>query len=690
MKKSLLLLPLVAMTLVGCDPVVEDYGALLDIEIASGLQEEYVQYTVVDLSEISVTATFEKKVLTVEGTDLTFDPETLDTTVLGEFEITVAYLTESVVWTYSVVEYDEIDNISAPDFVVVYNANIEEKDLTNKRNEFMDREQGYFVGDDNPFKFFPNIYAYDSEGEEMEVTAYHSVSLVQEKRGEEWVTLSGAELDSIVAIDDFASTYDFTEEAIGNTYKLTVRPYGEEYAVNPKFSTSFEFSVADGYNVYEQDDLSHYDNMSANWTSYREDNGITPVAINGLFLHNDIEIQRDKLPDGFFYMEGDSDIQSTDGDYARALGSLRDNVDLYHRNISAGESFVFNGNYFNIEYSSLPVVVREPGSPYAGAGGIFAEPGLVISHATVIKAGFNQTGEDLGDYEMKNLRVIGNANRTEEGEKSGGAIFTKLLSVDSHLYNLIGTQCFTFILTEHWGPNATIEKTRGYDSFSSMLYNWGTNNLQIIDSEFIGAGGPIIITDHVSPDENGGGGYPPHTKVENTKMSSLVFGNENWFALVGATEAAAQLKGLGALFEAYGTNNIIKKVDTGGGPQDFIDIIAVIKDGSAASPTSSKISGSFQIDEGTALDFNGPFMTSVSYMPPEAPRLESSGGDNALIGEFLMGENTVRMLMGPDGQPIYPTPGTNYFDGDYMNLYYNIGSGDGFMGLVFKVYDSAA
>ncbi|HOC80719.1 MAG TPA: hypothetical protein PKK21_02440, partial [Bacilli bacterium] len=218
MKKSLLLLPLVAMTLVGCDPVVEDYGALLDIEIASGLQEEYVQYTVVDLSEISVTATFEKKVLTVEGADLTFDPETLDTAVLGEFEITVTYLTESVVWTYSVVEYDEIDNISAPDFVVVYNANIEEKDLANKRNEFMDREQGYFVGDDNPFKFFPNIYAYDSEGEEMEVTAYHSVSLVQEKRGEEWVTLSGAELDSIVAIDDFASTYDFTEEAIGNTY----------------------------------------------------------------------------------------------------------------------------------------------------------------------------------------------------------------------------------------------------------------------------------------------------------------------------------------------------------------------------------------------------------------------------------------------------------------------------------------
>ena len=679
MKKSLLLLPLVAMTLVGCDPVVEDYGALLDIEIASGLQEEYVQYTIVDLSEINVTATFEKKVLTIEGTDLTFDPETLDTTVLGEFEITVTYLTESVVWTYSVVEYDEIDNISAPDFVVVYNANIEEKDLANKRNEFMDREQGYFVGDDNPFKFLPNIYAYDSEGEEMEVTAYHSVSLVQEKRGEEWVTLSGAELDSIVAIDDFASTYDFTEEAIGNTYKLTVRPFGEEYAVNPKFSTSFEFSVADGYNVYKQDDLSHYDNMSANWTSYREDNGITPVAINGLFLHNDIEIQRDKLPDGFFYMEGDSDIQSTDGDYERALGSLRDNVDLYHRDILPGESFVFNGNYFSIEYSTLPVVARE-------SGRIDALPGSVISHATVIKAGFNQTGEDLGDYEMKNLRVIGNANRTEEGEKSGGAIFTKLLSADSHLYNLIGTQCFTFILTEYWGPNATIEKTRGYDSFSSMLYNWGTSNLQIKDSEFIGAGGPIIIADHVSPAADGTGGHISETYFTNTVAESLVTGNENWFRLVHAEPALPLILGMGELLlPNYGTNSITKLVNINGNDIPHFNLVGVIKDGGASEPSSSKISGIMQIDDGAALDFNGEFMSAIaSYMPPIMPRFESSDGQRALYD----GEKLVNVL----NQAIVPS-GSNYFTGPYLNVYVSMGAVDetdfdaGFMGLLFGLLE---
>ncbi|MFA7701017.1 MAG: hypothetical protein WCX85_04035 [Bacilli bacterium] len=683
MKKSLLLLPLVAMTLVGCDPIEEELGSLVDIEVASGLKTEYVQYTIVDLDEISITATFENKAITVTGDELTFNPETLDTTALGEFEITISYLTESVIWNYSVVEYDEIDNISAPSFVTDYFANIEASgDPLNKRNEFMDREQGYYVGDDNPFKFFPTIYAYDSEDQSMEVTAYHSVSVIKERRANEWVELTGAELQSVVAIDDFASTYDFTEEAVGKSYQLTVRPYGEEYATADKFKTSFEFNVADGYNVYKQDDLSIYNNINPLWDAYRATKGISQVAINGLFLHNDIAIERSKLPDGFFYMEGDSDIRSSDSDYSRALGSLRDNVDIYHRDILPGESFVFNGNYFSLDYSSLPYVARE-------SGRIDAEPGSVISHATVIKAGerekYDQTTIDLGDFTMRNMRIIGNANRSEEPELSGGAIFTKMLSVDSHLYNLIGTQCFTFILTEYWGPNAIIEKTRGYDSYSSMLYNWGTEDLQIIDSEFIYAGGPIIIADHVYPDANGAGGFPSGTVTTNTVMESIVTGNEGWFRLVHAEVALPSIIGLGEqVLPNYGTNSITKLVDINGVDVPHFNLVGVIKDGSAAEPSTSKISGSMQVDDGAALDFNGEFMSSAAIYPPAMPRFESSDGQRALFnGNYLVNTNN---------QPITPT-GSNYFTGPYLNVYVSVGTTDlndytaGFMGLVFGLLE---
>jgi hypothetical protein len=114
-------------------------------------------------------------------------------------------MTESVVWTYTVVEYFEIDNISAPDFVTTYFENITEKGESNKRSEFKDREHGYAVGDDNAFKFFPNIYAYNSDDEEIQVTSYHSVSLVEMKNETEWVALTGSALEDMVAIDEFAS-----------------------------------------------------------------------------------------------------------------------------------------------------------------------------------------------------------------------------------------------------------------------------------------------------------------------------------------------------------------------------------------------------------------------------------------------------------------------------------------------------
>lgn len=683
MKKSYLFLPLIVVSLAGCQPTTTDttsgLGALLSIELASGLKESYVQYEIVEQNMITILADYENGSETITGEQLAFEPAILDTSVIGNFDVTISYETASFQWDYEVFENTGIEGIETPDSIKDYNNNIKEQNESNKRKEFMDREQGYLVGDDNPFIFIPTIYTYIDD-EELYVNGYHSKSIIEEKRGSEWVRLSSeGDLAEIVAIDEYASSYDFTEAAIGKSYRLTVRPAATQYALGEQFVVSFEFTICDGFNVYNQDDLSHFDNVNSLWNSYRTEKGIVAQNIDGIILHNDIKIKTSNIPQGFFYSEGDSEVSTGDADYDRVIGSLRDNVDLYHRDVAVDESFVFNGNYFTLNYSSLPYVVRE-------SGRIDSEPGSVISHATLIKAGYNRTGEDLGNYTMKNLRVIGNANRTEAGEKSGGAIFTKLTSVDSLIYNLIGTQCFTFILTELSGPNATIEKTRGYDSFSSTLYNWGTNNLRIIDSEFIGAGGPIIITDHVNPDANGDGGSQPHTLVQNTIMESFVSGNENWFKLVSATAAVPGIIGLGQnLLPVYGTNTITKMININGTDVPHFNMVGLVKDGSAAAPTSTKINGTFQIDDGVALDFSGAFMSAVApYFPVDAPRFQSSGGQAALFdGEKLVdGTNT----------PItpYAYTQTNYFTGDYMNLYYNIGAGDGFMGMVFGLVDSAA
>ena len=76
-------MPHLVVSLAGCDLVPSDtstdYGELLSLEVTSGLESEYVRYTIVDLDEISITATFANGALTVEGSDLTFSPENLDT-----------------------------------------------------------------------------------------------------------------------------------------------------------------------------------------------------------------------------------------------------------------------------------------------------------------------------------------------------------------------------------------------------------------------------------------------------------------------------------------------------------------------------------------------------------------------------------------------------------------------------------
>ena len=675
MKKSLLILPLIVVSLTGCNPVASDtsmdYGNLLSIEVSDGLEDEYVRYTIVDLGEVSVTANYVNGSTTIEGSELTFEPEALDTSELGDYEITISYETESVVWTYSVVEYDVIDNITAPQFVVDYQANIAVK--TNKQNEFMDRGQGFVVGDDNIFKFFPRIAAYDSDGVFMNVTAYHSVSIIKEKRGAEWVTLSGTELEAIVAIDDFASTYDFTEQAIGKEYQLTVRPYGDEYATKTKYSTSFQFRVEDGYNVYTQDDLVHFNNCNALWDAYRTENDITNVDINGFFFQNDIAIERNKLPDGFFYMEGDSDINSDDADYEFIIGSLRDSVDVYQRDIASNEDFVFNGNYFNLDYSSLPYVVRV-GDPQS-------ELGNIISHATFIKAGVSEVRTEVGNFSMINLSVVGNANRSEDDEKTGGSIFLKVLTAEAHIYNTIMTQCYTTILSEYWSPRIVIEKVRGYDSFSSLLYNWGTDDFLIKDSEFKGAGGPVIITDHVYGTD-GVGGYQPHTRVENSVLEAYVTGNESWFVLVGAKEAVSGIKDLGQMLSLYGTNSITIPSYLGVNQFHF-NLVAIVKEGSVESISTEKINGTFLIDDGVALDFAGPFMSAVSSLNPAMPRFQSTDGQVALY--------TGSALLDNQFQPIdyYANTNENYFTGDYMNLYYNSGYGDGHMGIVFGLLDQS-
>ncbi len=664
---------LILTVLTGCKP--ETPEELVSIAVKSGLKHDYQAGESVDLKTVEVDATFENSTKVIKGKDLTFNPTKLDTEVLGEGELTITYLTKSVVWDYFVSDTYEIDNLSAPKFVSDYYANISEK--TNKRNEFMDREQGYHVGADNEFVFFPQVNAYNYRGDEvvldelmMEVTLEEKTTLGG------YTLLSGSALDQVVTINNLKGRYQFHAPALDKEYRLTVRPAGEEYADDDVYETSFEFKVVAGFNVYTQDDLSHFDNVGTPWSAYRTSHNLEAKNINGLIFHNDLKLEAANLPDGFFYKQGDEDLKTSDSDYERTLDSLRDSISLYQRDIRPSETFTLNGNYFNLSYVDLPVVTRDSGK--------ITGEGLVVSHASIFQAGvtskYTDNPTEQGQFIMKNLSVTGNANRSEVGVKSGGAIFNKISSVKAHIYNTIVTQSFTAHFPKYHSTETIVEKSRGYDSFSSLFYSWGAPNFIIKDSEFIGAGGPVIITDHVDGNKTTAeGGHVAHTHVINSVLESYVSGNENWFQLVGASAVAPLIAELGQkLLPAYGTNTIGKNVEINGKDVFHFNLISILKAGAVAGPTSTPIRGSFTIDDGVKLDFEGPFMQAAAPFPVSAPRFQSSGGQVALYDGTK--------LLGADGSPVapYAMTQTNYFTGDYMNMYYNIGGGStGFMGLVF-------
>ena len=111
----------------------------------------------------------------------------------------------------------------------------------------MDRTQDYVVGDDNPFKFLPDITVVDDSDTLVPITSYTSVSkvYVYNTTTSSYDLLEGTNLTNMVAVDELNSTYDFTESAIGNKFKLEVRAANltDDKLSDPDMTKSFEFRV---------------------------------------------------------------------------------------------------------------------------------------------------------------------------------------------------------------------------------------------------------------------------------------------------------------------------------------------------------------------------------------------------------------------------------------------------------------
>lgn len=538
-----------------------------------------------------------------------------------------------------------------------FNLNKSEKE--NKRKEFFDLTTPYLVGDDNPFKLAPTvtfasrdvktgtIISYDAE-----VESWNYVITV--KLDGEDVTTS----EYVEAIDKVNCSVDFSDKAIDKEFVVEVYPEGltEKQITNiSKYTTVMTCKVGDGYNVYEAKELGYLDNRTTGaegeaWTNFKEENkmNVNYVASN-IYLHNDINVTSKSLPSYFFYSE--EEVKGA-ADYSRALGSLKDFTSLYQKTLNENEMFGIYGNYFTLNTSEIPMVVRENGK--------ITDEGKSISHSQA----FYFNGAESSTVRMEGINFVGNAPRVEDMKKAGGLICMKVETQAFVGYNNISTGWYISYFANGTSKRFEINKCKAYDAYNSFIYSWGSGDVHVIDSEMIGAGGPIVIQDHYRPGDVNE--RISKTYFENCVLESYVAGTEGWFTSVNATAAASQIKSLDAAFNPF-KKSILKESADG---TTYFNCIVINKASNSEGPTAIKCGGLVQIDDGVAFDYgaNDPYIkglidTTFGY---GAPALQTSKGttitDVAYIGQTGIVDYQNQQIVDPTH---------NIFQGDYICIYFN-------------------
>lgn len=562
----------------------------------------------------------------------------------------------------------------------------------NKRIEFFDREQTYKVGTENNFNMKPIVTFVNDDFEDVypESWKYNLDLFLVENSEEKPVADINQYLDSY---DNINCDLDFNESAIGKTFKAKITP--EETTKN----VSMTFEVVKGYNVYKVEELSYFDNRASSgnpggeaWYAFKKAKGLrTDYAPETLIFHEDLKLTMKDIPNYFYYDEADSDLKKSDPDYERVIGSMRDRIFLYTRAFGDNvHDFTIYGNYFNLDCSALAPIVRTEGQ-------ISQEGDIPVSHSVVfysdpktsLEAGINENDVvgKFGSFTMRDLKIFGNAPRSENAVKSGGMCFHKNGRIDATMENLI-TNCWF----ETFGPllgdgEYNVSKCKAYDNFSDFLYSWGASNVSITDSEMIGAGGPVIIADHCYKNGNDvNTGYISNIKVTNSKLESIVSGSEGWFQIFNGSELAMQIKSMNAAFSPFG-KSFVKNINSEATGFNFISLS---KDGMAEGISTTPINGKISIDDVFKLDFGTHDSESDPGLKGFVDTVYTSAG-SPMVPIFLSGEshssnlgysylNPEIGLIGMDNNPIMD-PNHPVFKGQYLGMII------AYMGVVFEYFE---
>lgn len=587
----------------------EREGELVEISYLSGLPESVWVGRTPDCSSLKINAVYDD----TTSKEIVYDAKTftvtVDTSAVNpEAEVVIAYNGKECKTTISVIEY-EIAGVELPAFAAKYNGNTAE----NSSSKFIDKTQGYIVGNVNPFYFSPVVTGYDENDKELRedsVAVYADVYFYQNneevaiENASEYYTLNGE-----------TAAFSFTSAAADKTFLIRVYPQSlteSQLEEKDEYSVDFIVTVKDKfYNVYNAVDLLAFDNRKeTNFSdtgnndvnngiaiyNFRAEKGMDNELVKnleGLAIHGDISLTKADFPESYFWQE--SDFSSLDDDTLKAtiLGtnegaadcSLKDDYRLLYRNLGKSGKFAVEGNYFTIDASAMPFIGLQ-----SNDASNFESTQRVVSHTKLFYAlGESRTDETnyTEEFAFNNISLIGNLNRNE-GNYSGGLIFFEPSGAKTNIYNNVANSWYittfsTWNSTEH---GVTVEKSIYQDSYNSTFYVWG-GVLTVKESIIQRAGGPLVIADHAFNENDeltkvgrtgSQGGWPAVLNFDeytSANMYSYVSGGESWFVQMGATGiaplASLMLKGLSDLQNEH---SYIKVSDG----KTLMNLIAIFKD----------------------------------------------------------------------------------------------------------------
>ena len=506
----------------------------------------------------------------------------------------------------------------------VYNTNKTNSEAND--NGFYDHTQTYKVGDDNPFNVKPVLRVVDDVTfQPVSASDWDYDFVISAKLNDQPV---GSQYFSVVDARD--CDVQFTSEAVGKTFTISVAPGGVSETRAASLTKSITVDVIDGYNVYDAKELGYFDTRAANdtidnhimegdvtwqckWTEFKTANGMknnyTPAA---LILQEDITVTTDDLPANFFYTAAEAAALND----TKAAGSLRDWMYIYERT-TAGD-IIIDGNYFSLDFSNIPLIKRERYKT--------TDVGAVVGHASIFKviAG--------GDILVRNVNMTGNAkNATGDEDKiyGGGVMFVKGSGAETFkAYNTIATKFFITFMGESpyiVGNPFTkfdLDKVKCFNNYNSFMYNWGST-ITARDSLFRSCGGPVIIQDHTGTDdyESADGltvyGNPPTTNFIDCTIKNYVTGFEAWFQQFNATTMVGLIKSASDLLYATGFTKSFVINDKGEGKvyammdqqNSYFNFIVLNKSGESEGITTVPACGTVNIieaDKTTEFDYNQP------------------------------------------------------------------------------------